>query len=351
MPPSPVMTTNDRKTIPSTMPLAMRPDQNSFANQSSYTTSALTAIAHGRMRRHGGSPARWSSGGDSSATEPAARVRSKPRKKRSTIVRRKGMDDEKPEMSVRKSGAYPNTRFWRTPSASPAGERERYRPQAGGHDRGQRAQHHQRVVDVGEPEQRCDEHAAQPRQHHRQHPRHRRRLRHVHAAKPGELATVDAGPHLEPDARVPQHPPKEHRRRGGGKEDRQLVRVDGDAAQRAPDHLARHRAEPGRQETRRVASADRARGPSSPPFQPATGQAREARRAGRSCRRSARTPARRRAAGAKRDRAANRATGRTPGSPRSPTGRWASPGHRRPWRSAAGSTGTPSRTRWRRARS
>ena len=32
MPPSPVITTNERNTTPSTMPLAMSPDQNSFAN-------------------------------------------------------------------------------------------------------------------------------------------------------------------------------------------------------------------------------------------------------------------------------------------------------------------------------
>ena len=120
MPPRPVITTNDRKTIPSTMPLAMRLDQNSFANQSSYTTSAPTAIVHGSMRRQTGSPARWSAGGDSSATDPAARVRSKPRKNRSTTVRMNGIDARKPEMSVRKPGAYPNTRFCTTPSASPA---------------------------------------------------------------------------------------------------------------------------------------------------------------------------------------------------------------------------------------
>ena len=105
MPPRPAMTTNDRNTIPRTMPLAMRLDQNSFANQSSYTTNAPTAIAHGSMRRQAGSPARWSAGGDSSATDPAARVRSKPRKNRSTMVRMNGIDARKPEMSVRKPGA------------------------------------------------------------------------------------------------------------------------------------------------------------------------------------------------------------------------------------------------------
>jgi hypothetical protein len=47
-------------------------------------------------------------------------VRSNPRKKRSTTVRMNGMDDRKPEMSVRKSGAYPNMRFWSTPRRSPA---------------------------------------------------------------------------------------------------------------------------------------------------------------------------------------------------------------------------------------
>ena len=38
----------------------------------------MVKIAHGSLRRHAGSPARWSGAGISSATLPARRLRSRP---------------------------------------------------------------------------------------------------------------------------------------------------------------------------------------------------------------------------------------------------------------------------------
>ena len=65
IPPRPVTTTNDRKMIAKTMPLAMMPCSYASAWSAATlihcnvnATSAKVAIAHGSRLRHAGSPAR-----------------------------------------------------------------------------------------------------------------------------------------------------------------------------------------------------------------------------------------------------------------------------------------------------
>src|SRR4029077_18666525 len=89
MPPRPVTTTNDRKTMASAIPGARMPnDSKSLAcaqphgnHWSVKATNRNTKTAHGSTRRHRGRPARWSAVGFSSphVTHPRSRVRPPPR--------------------------------------------------------------------------------------------------------------------------------------------------------------------------------------------------------------------------------------------------------------------------------
>ena len=112
IPPRPVTTTNERNTIASAMPGARIPRTSKSSARAQphgshcnvKATKTRIQIAHGSSRRHWGSPARWSKGGFSSATERASPPRLRPTKKSSTTVRMNGMAERRPESSLTNLG-------------------------------------------------------------------------------------------------------------------------------------------------------------------------------------------------------------------------------------------------------
>ena len=112
MPPSPVTTTNDRKTMASAIPGARMPsDSKSLAcaqphgnHWSVNATNRNTKTAHGSTRRHRGRPSRWSSMGFSSATERPSLPRLRPITNRRTTVRMNGIAARSPARSLRNPG-------------------------------------------------------------------------------------------------------------------------------------------------------------------------------------------------------------------------------------------------------
>jgi len=112
IPPRPVTTTNDRNTMPRARPGARIPNASKLSARahchgshwSVKPTKRKMKIAHGRIRRHRGSPARWSSGARSSATERASPPRLRPTTKSSTTVRMNGIADRRPARSLRNFG-------------------------------------------------------------------------------------------------------------------------------------------------------------------------------------------------------------------------------------------------------
>ncbi len=112
IPPCPVTTTKDRKTIAIAMPGASTPSASKSSAWAQphgshcrvNATNARITIAHGSNRRHRGRPARWSTAGFSSDTvRAAARVR--PMKTSRMTVRMKGIDGRNPDRSLMKLGS------------------------------------------------------------------------------------------------------------------------------------------------------------------------------------------------------------------------------------------------------
>ena len=108
IPPIPVITTNDRKMIAEHEAAGHQPGPELDSR-----TTARTRRARRRTPPTAAAAATWAGRCDgppaarSSDIDPAARDRSRPRKKRRTTVRMNGIDDRNPEMSVRKSGRVP----------------------------------------------------------------------------------------------------------------------------------------------------------------------------------------------------------------------------------------------------
>ena len=199
------------------------------------------------------------------------------------------------------------------PQQEPADESDRYRAKAAERHGRERTEHHQREQHVVQLEERCDEDPTQPGEDHREDPGEPGRSPGVHASEPCELRPVDHRAHLEPGARLADHPPQDGRRRTRRDQHRELVGVDAHACD-GVEHLRGYRADP-RSAHAGVSRVDRRkveiRGPCCPTSPPATARARAARPGDRSFPRSARTRVPSRGAAAARSRGRARGVVRT----------------------------------------
>ena len=109
-------------------------------------------------------------------------------------------------------------------------ERDRDRPQATEHDRGERPEDHQREGEVLELEQRRDENSAEAGENHRHHPCRARRAGRIDSAKPRERLPVDHCAHVEPDSGAADHEPQRDGGERGDHEHRDLVGVEDDVS-------------------------------------------------------------------------------------------------------------------------
>ena len=134
----------------------------------------MPKITHGSLRRHDGSEERWSGGGRSSATEPAARPRRAPTNTSATISRTYGIalvDTRELAQEVGQDvGLVAGDEVLEHAQGETDRERQRDRAHPCDCHRAQRGEHHDDEGRVVEVEQRRDEYAGEGCERDRQHP-------------------------------------------------------------------------------------------------------------------------------------------------------------------------------------